>query len=85
MNFLIWIIIGGIAGWVASLIMKTRESLLINIIVGIVGGLLGGWLLGLVGFDTAGSGMFVSFLTAVLGACILLAIVRALTGRRPVA
>ena len=57
MGFLAWIIIGGIAGWVASLIMKTREGILLNIVVGIVGGLLGGWLLGVLGMDMAGAGV----------------------------
>ena len=81
MDFLLWIIIGGIAGWVASLIMKTREGLLLNIVVGIVGGLIGGWVLGLFGMSPASNGLFASFLTSVLGAVILLAIVRAITGR----
>ena len=47
MSFIIWIIIGGILGWLASLVMKTdaQQGLLLNIIVGIVGALLGGWLL----------------------------------------
>lgn len=84
MNFLLWIVIGGIAGWVASLIMKTREGILLNIIVGIVGGLIGGWVLGLLGVSTAGAGLFASFLTALLGACLLLAIVKLITGRRSV-
>lgn len=75
--FIVWIVIGGIAGWVATLIMKTRESILINIILGIVGGLLGGWLLGLLGLDPNTS-LFMSFVTAVIGACILIALGRVL-------
>jgi len=84
MGFLVWIIIGGIAGWVASLIMKTREGLLINIIVGIIGGLLGGWVLGLFGMAPEGNGLIASFLTALVGACILLAIAKAVLGGRAV-
>lgn len=85
MGFIAWIIIGGLAGWVASMIMKTRDGLLLNIVVGIVGGLIGGWVLGLMGFHPEGAGLFGSFLTALLGSVILLAIVRAVTGRKAVA
>ncbi len=81
MGFLAWIIIGGIAGWMASLIMKTREGILLNIVVGIVGGLIGGWVLGLLGISPDGNGLVASFLTALLGACILLAVVKLVTGR----
>ncbi len=79
-----WIILGGIAGWIASKIMKTdaQQGILLNIVVGIIGGLLGGFLLSLLGFDVAGGGLFFSMLTAVLGACILLFGVKALSGRR---
>ena len=47
MNFIIWIVIGGVIGWVASLIMRTdgQQGILLNIVVGIVGSLLGGWLI----------------------------------------
>eukprot|EP01036_Dinobryon_divergens_P052484 gene52484-70182_t len=47
MNFIIWIVIGGILGWIASMIMRTnaQQGLLMNVVVGIVGALLGGWLL----------------------------------------
>ncbi|HOB05443.1 MAG TPA: GlsB/YeaQ/YmgE family stress response membrane protein [Propionibacteriaceae bacterium] len=82
MEFLLWIIIGGIAGWVATLIMKTRESIVINIILGIVGGLLGGWILGLLGMPPQNMGLFASFVTAVVGACILIALGRLITGNR---
>ena len=44
MNFIIWIVIGGILGWIASMIMRTnaQQGLLMNVVVGIVGALLGG-------------------------------------------
>ncbi len=78
MNILIWLIVGGIIGWLASLVMRTSEGVLLNIVVGIVGALLGGWLISpLVGAGTINQGDFsiaglgVSF----LGAVILLAIV----------
>lgn len=73
-----WVIIGGLAGWIASKIKGTdaQQGLLMNIVVGVVGGLLGGWLLSLIGVDVAGGGLIFSFLTCLLGAVILLTIVR---------
>ena len=87
MGFLIWLIIGGIVGWLASLVMRTdgSQGIILNVVVGIVGALLGGWLIGpMVGAGTINSGdislagLFVSF----LGAVILLAIVNLITRRR---
>ncbi|RUP05205.1 MAG: GlsB/YeaQ/YmgE family stress response membrane protein [Mycobacterium sp.] len=79
-----WIVIGGLAGWIGSKIMKTdgQMGLVLNIVVGIVGGLLGGFLLRGFGVDVAGGGLMFSFLTCLLGAVILLAIVKLVTGRR---
>ena len=81
MNLIIWLIVGGIIGWLASLVMRTSEGVLLNIVVGIVGALLGGWLISpMVGAGTINQGDFsigglgVSF----LGAGILLAIVNLL-------
>ncbi|WP_392543375.1 GlsB/YeaQ/YmgE family stress response membrane protein [Oryzobacter telluris] len=83
MGFIAWIIIGGLAGWVASKIMKTdaQQGIILNIVVGIIGALLGGFLLGLFGMDMAGAGLIASFLTALLGAVVLLFIVKAVTKR----
>ena len=46
-NFIIWLIVGGILGWIASLIMRTdaQQGMFLNIVVGIIGAMLGGWLL----------------------------------------
>jgi len=79
-----WIIVGVLAGWIGSKIMKTdgQMGLVLNIVVGIIGGLLGGFLLRGFGVDVAGGGLLFSFLTCLLGAVILLAIVKAVTGRR---
>lgn len=73
-----WIIIGGLAGWIASKIKGTdaQQGILLNIVVGIVGGLLGGFLLSLIGVDVAGAGIIFSFITCLIGAVILLSIVR---------
>lgn len=80
MNFIIWIVVGGVIGWLASLVMRTdaQQGLFLNIVVGIVGAFLGGWLLApLFGTGTINqndfslTSMFVSF----LGAIVLLMIV----------
>ncbi|GAB98100.1 putative membrane protein YeaQ/YmgE (transglycosylase-associated protein family) [Kineosphaera limosa] len=83
-GILSWIILGGIAGWIASKFMGTdaQQGIGLNIVVGIVGGLLGGFLLSLLGVDVAGFGIILSMLTAIVGACILLFGVKAIAGRR---
>jgi len=80
MNFIIWLIVGGLIGWVASMIMRTdaQQGILLNIIVGIVGAFLGGLLIApLIGGGQINNGDFSisSLLVSLLGACILLAIV----------
>ena len=47
MNFIIWLVVGGLIGWIASMIMKTdaQQGVILNVVVGIVGALLGGWFL----------------------------------------
>lgn len=80
MNFIIWLVVGGLIGWVASMIMKTdaRQGVLLNVVVGIVGAMLGGWLLSpLLGRGTINQGDFSlnSLVLSLLGAIILLAIV----------
>ena len=78
-----WIIIGGLAGWIASKFMKTdaQQGILLNIVVGVIGGLIGGWVFGLFGVDVESAGWFFSFLTCLAGACILLFLVKLVTGR----
>ena len=80
MNFIIWLIIGGLIGWVASLIMKTdaQQGIFLNVIVGIVGAMLGGWVLSpLFGVATINQNSFSlpALLVSLGGAVILLAIV----------
>jgi uncharacterized membrane protein YeaQ/YmgE (transglycosylase-associated protein family) len=86
MNFLIWIIVGGIIGWLASIVMKTnaQQGWILNIVVGVVGALLGGWLLApLFGSGTINQNDFSlpSLGVSLLGAIILLAIVNLIRGR----
>ena len=79
MNFLIYLIVGGIAGWLASIVMRRdgSQGIILNVIVGIIGGFLGGWLLPMVGF---GMGGWLGFLvTAFIGAVVLFLIVNLFT------
>ena len=75
-----YIIIGAIAGWIAGIIMKTKLGILADIVVGIVGALIGGFLLSFF-VDTASVGWWFTLFTAILGAVILLWIVRLVQGR----
>ena len=88
MELIIWLVVGALAGWVASMIMKTDGSMgpIANIVVGVIGAFLGGWVLNLVGVAAPAAGQFnfTSILTAILGAVILLAILKAVTGRKVV-
>lgn len=78
MGIILWIIFGGLVGWIASLIMKTNEGLILNIILGIVGALLGGWIMSFLGKSGMTGFNLYSFLVALLGAVILIAIVKAI-------
>lgn len=83
-GFLGALIIGGLAGWVASMIMKTDGSMgiLLNIVVGVVGAVIGNALLPVFGIDgTTGFSLW-SFVVALLGALLLLFVVRLFTGNR---
>ena len=75
MNFLIYLIVGGIAGWLASIMMKRdgSQGIILNVIVGIIGGFLGGFLLPMVGLSFGGTLGYL--ITALIGAIVLLAIV----------
>ena len=87
MNFIIWLIVGGIVGWVASIIMRTngRQGLVLNIIVGIAGAFVAGVVLTpLLGIPTINQENFSlpGLLVSLMGAIILLAVINLLTGRR---
>jgi uncharacterized membrane protein YeaQ/YmgE (transglycosylase-associated protein family) len=72
MSWIISLIIGGIVGWLASIIMKTNAQmgLIANILVGVVGSMLGYWIAGLIGIDTSGG--ILRFLIALVGAMLLI-------------
>ena len=83
MNFLIWLIVGGVIGWLASMLMKTndQQGMILNVVVGIVGAMLGGWFISpLVGVGTINQDNFSlpAMLVSFVGAAILLGIVNLL-------
>jgi uncharacterized membrane protein YeaQ/YmgE (transglycosylase-associated protein family) len=88
LNIIVWIIVGAIAGWLASLVMKTNRSqgLLEDVIVGIIGGFIGGFILNATGTPVPADGVsglnLTSILVAFFGAVILLVVLRLLRGAR---
>ncbi|KAB7727514.1 GlsB/YeaQ/YmgE family stress response membrane protein [Rudanella paleaurantiibacter] len=82
MSFLISILVGAIAGWLADLVFKRFSfSLLTQILLGIIGGLIGGWIFGNT-FTTGASGILDRILTAFVGAVIILGIAALIKGSR---
>jgi uncharacterized membrane protein YeaQ/YmgE (transglycosylase-associated protein family) len=80
LNILLWIILGALAGWIASIIMGTNAQMgaLANIVVGIIGAFIGGFVMNALGTEgTTGFNIW-SLLVAVLGAIILIFIARLL-------
>lgn len=77
MGIILWIIFGALAGWIASAIMGSGESLVMDIVLGIVGAIIGGWLMSIIGKSGVTGFNLYSLLVAVLGAIVLIAIVRA--------
>lgn len=77
MSWIITLIIGGIVGWLASIVMKTNAQMgwIANVLVGIVGSLLGFWLAGMLGIAPADG--VLRFVVAVVGAVLLIVILRA--------
>jgi uncharacterized membrane protein YeaQ/YmgE (transglycosylase-associated protein family) len=87
MNFIIWLIVGGLVGWVASIIMKTngQQGILLNVIVGIVGAFIAGYVLTpFLGISTINQNNFSipALLVSLGGAVILLFVVSLFRGRR---
>ncbi|OGH14634.1 MAG: hypothetical protein A3E68_00260 [Candidatus Levybacteria bacterium RIFCSPHIGHO2_12_FULL_39_39] len=84
MSILLWIIFGALAGWLASVIMKTntQQGLLMDIVLGIVGAVVGGFVMSIFGQPGVTGFNIYSIIVAVVGAVILIGIGRALTGTR---
>jgi uncharacterized membrane protein YeaQ/YmgE (transglycosylase-associated protein family) len=73
MNLIIYLIVGGVIGWLASIVMRTdaQQGIFLNVVVGVVGSMIGGWL---IGYNLAMGGVM-GWVGAFLGAIVLLALV----------
>jgi len=82
MSFLLWILLGGLAGWIASMFMGTNGSqgIFLNIIVGVVGASIGGFVFSFFGADGVTGFNLYSLLVAIVGASVLLWIVKLVRG-----
>lgn len=82
--FIYTVIVGGIAGWLASIVTGINERMgcLLNIVVGIVGGVIGAWVFRQTGMVMPGGTWVGPIVVAFVGAVLLLGVVRLLTGRR---
>jgi uncharacterized membrane protein YeaQ/YmgE (transglycosylase-associated protein family) len=78
MNLILMLIVGGVIGWLASIVMKTNAQmgLVANVIVGVLGAGLGSWLAGVLGIGASGTAM--SWIVGIAGAAILIWILKAL-------
>ena len=82
MSIIVWIVIGGLAGWVAGMIMKTDGSLVKNIVTGIVGALIGGFKMSFFGAEGFTGFNLWSFVVALLGSIVLIAVINLFTSRK---
>jgi uncharacterized membrane protein YeaQ/YmgE (transglycosylase-associated protein family) len=83
-NFLAWIIVGGIAGWLASMVVGRNDQMgcIANIGAGVVGAFVGGWLMGLVGGAEFTGFNLTSLLVAFVGAVVVLLVLNLVMSRR---
>lgn len=82
MEIILWIVFGALVGWVASLVMNTQGGLVWDIVVGIIGAVIGGWVMSITGERAVSGFNLYSFLVALLGACMLIILVRAIRRQR---
>lgn len=82
MNFIGWIVLGALAGWLATAIMKEEGGLLKNILLGVIGALVGGGIVDMLGGSSVTGFNPYSFLVAVLGAVVVIYIVRLVRGKK---
>ncbi len=78
MSILLWIVFGALVGWVASMIMGSSEGLVLDVVLGIVGAVVGGWLFSFFGESGVTGFNLYSFGVALVGAVVLIAVVRAI-------
>jgi uncharacterized membrane protein YeaQ/YmgE (transglycosylase-associated protein family) len=80
LNIILWIIFGALAGWIASIIMRTNQEQggVANVVVGILGAIIGGWIARAVNGQTYSSFSLGGLIVAIIGAIVLLAVLKAL-------
>src|SRR6476661_8575425 len=82
-TLLLWLVIGLVAGWLASAVVGGGFGVVGDIVVGIVGAFIGGWIFRSMGWGAPGSGIVASIVVAFVGACVLLLLLRLISrGRR---
>jgi uncharacterized membrane protein YeaQ/YmgE (transglycosylase-associated protein family) len=81
MGILLWIIFGALAGWIASMIMKTEAGAMMDIIMGIVGAVVGGFLMNMIGQSGVTGFNLYSIIVAVIGAIVVIYIGRMVRNR----
>jgi uncharacterized membrane protein YeaQ/YmgE (transglycosylase-associated protein family) len=82
MGWLAWLIVGAVAGWLASKVMRSGQGLLTDIVVGILGAFIGGFLFNAIGAPGVSGFNIWSIFVAFAGAIVLLAVIRLFSGRR---
>ena len=78
MGIILWIVFGALVGWISSLIMKTdsQQGAILNVVIGVIGAVIGGWLMNSFGESGVTGFNLYSFLVALLGAVVLIAVMR---------
>lgn len=84
LDLLFWMIVGGLAGWLASLVAGTSERMgcLLNIVVGVLGAVIGGWIFRKLGLSPPGGKVLSAIVTSFVGAVVFLLVLRLVSGRR---
>lgn len=78
MGIILWIIFGALVGWIASMITKSSQGVLMDVIIGIIGAVVGGWIMSFFGQTGVTGFNLYSFIVAIIGAIVLIMIVRAI-------
>ncbi|MCI1934227.1 MAG: GlsB/YeaQ/YmgE family stress response membrane protein [Atopobiaceae bacterium] len=81
MGIISWIVVGGLAGWIAAMVMKTDHGLVQNIVTGIIGALIGGFVMELLGSHGVTGFNLWSIFVSLIGSIILIALINLVKGR----
>jgi uncharacterized membrane protein YeaQ/YmgE (transglycosylase-associated protein family) len=84
-GIILWVVIGALAGWIGSKIMRTdaQQGGLANVIIGVIGAVVGGFIArAIFGDNSADNGLIASFFIALAGACLVIGLRKMIVGRR---